>query len=177
MQDCIKHLGRLAKLSCFDYPYQLAGRRAPDPQPKLIQAHRVALDEMRAKSAQPVVLVGKSMGGRIGCHLAVELGSAAPPAVVCLGYPLIGGGRMRDAVLLALKTPILFIQGTRDSMCPIDKLEGVRRQMEAKSQLHLVEDADHSLRVSAARLRATGSSQNLVFERITEAIATFLQSI
>lgn len=176
MQDWSRHLGRLGEVRCFDYPYQLAGRRAPDALPKLILAHRAALEQMRA-NANDVILVGKSMGGRVGCHVAVELGQAAPRALVCLGYPLIGGGRMRDEVLVALRTPVLFVQGTRDPMCPLDKLEQVRQRMQVESQLYPIEAADHSLRVTAARLRATGLSQGEVFEGVVDAVAAFLGTL
>lgn len=178
MQDVANRLSRLGPVETFDYPYKLAGRRAPDPQPKLVLAHRAALERVRASSAEQVVLVGKSLGSRIGCHVAVELGAAAPPALVCLGYPLVGaGGRLRDEVLLALETPILFVQGTRDPMCPIAELEAVRARMKAPSDLHLVEGGDHSLCVTSAVLRATSSTQQDVFESVVDVIAQFLQTL
>src|SRR5690606_40058648 len=65
-------LGKLGKVTTFDYPYMQAGRRTPDRLPKLIDAHRQALLRARRGHRGPVVLVGKSMGGRVGCHLALE---------------------------------------------------------------------------------------------------------
>ena len=65
--------------------------------------------------SQPVVLAGKSMGSRVGCHVSISENSVPLKALICFGYPLKGGnGSIRDQVLLDLKTPILFIQGTRD---------------------------------------------------------------
>src|SRR5690606_36186237 len=123
----------------------LAGRKRPDPLPKLIAAHAEALEQAtRRRRAGPVVLVGKSMGGRVGCHLALERPVAA---LVCLGYPLRSPtGKLRDEVLLALRTPVLFVQGSRDPLCPLDGLERVRRRMKAPSTLHVVEGGDHSLK-------------------------------
>ena len=94
-------------------------------------------------------LIGKSMGGRVGCHLALEEQVAG---VICLGYPLQSGatGAMRDEVLVALRTPILFVQGSRDSFCPLDQLAAVRARMTAPSTLLVVEGGNHSLEVSAA---------------------------
>ena len=63
-------LGTLGQVSTFDYPYMLAGRRRPDRPPVLLEAHRTALAAARAGREGPVVLAGKSMGSRIGCHLA-----------------------------------------------------------------------------------------------------------
>ena len=56
--------------------------------------------------------------------------------------------KLRDQVLLELKTPILFAQGTRDPLCPLDLLEGVRKRMHAPSTLTVVEGGDHSLMVA-----------------------------
>ena len=56
----------------FDYPYMLAGRKRPDALPQLIAAHRAALESMAGETGKGVVLAGKSMGGRVGCHLALQ---------------------------------------------------------------------------------------------------------
>ncbi|HEY5958027.1 MAG TPA: alpha/beta family hydrolase, partial [Polyangiaceae bacterium] len=135
-------------------------------------------DRVRAGHPGPLVFVGKSMGGRVGCHLANELGENGPTALVCLGYPLVGQkGAMRDAVLLDLLTPILFVQGTRDSLCPSDRLAAVRASMSVKNELHLVEGGDHSLRVSARGLAARGSTQADVDEEVMRRIEEFIASI
>jgi hypothetical protein len=110
-----------------------------------------------------VVLAGKSMGSRVGCHLAVELATTGEPpaAIVCFGYPLRAGatGALRDEVLRGLRTPILFVQGTRDALGPLDQLEEVRAAMAAPTALHRVEGGNHSLEVGARELRAAQSSQ------------------
>lgn len=135
----------------FDYPYRRAGRKAPDRLPVLIAAHRQALSEAHgrhfsaANGRVRVVLAGKSMGGRVGCHVALE---EPVDALVCLGYPLRGtSGALRDEVLLALRTPVLFVQGTRDPLCPLDALETVRKRMTAPNDLFIVEGGNHSLEV------------------------------
>lgn len=117
------------------------------------------------------------MGGRIGCHVALE---EKVDAVVCLGCPLCAMGdrtKLRDEVLRALRTPILFVQGTRDSLCPLDLLERVRAEMKAPNVLHIVEGGDHSLMVPKRQLQAAGpalAGQEDVDQRILNAIAKFL---
>ncbi len=106
------------------------------------------------------------MGGRIGCHVSLE---EKVDGVVCLGYPLCGGGdpsKLRDKVLREMQTPILFVQGTRDSLCPLDLLGKVRAEMKAPTFLHVVEGGDHSLQVSKRQLAAAGETQKEVDERI-----------
>jgi hypothetical protein len=161
------------RVETFDYDYVAAGRRAPDRLPALVEAHRRALERHR-QPGSPVVLIGKSMGGRVGCHLSLE---APVDALVCLGYPLVGAGaaaHVRDAVLLALTKPVLFIQGTRDRMCPLLMLEDVRSRMRAPSELCVVDGGDHSLLVSKTALRACGETQDDVDARIFRAIEAFL---
>jgi predicted alpha/beta-hydrolase family hydrolase len=152
----------------------LEGRKRPDPLPRLVAAHREALARARLEHNGPAVLIGKSLGARVGCHLALEEDVAV---LICLGYPLCGGGdpsRLRAEVLRELSTPILFVQGTRDWLCPLDILGQVRREMTAPNELHVVEGGDHSLLVTKSQLRAAGETQDEVDERILAAIRHFL---
>jgi predicted alpha/beta-hydrolase family hydrolase len=168
-------LRTLGSVHVLDYPYMAEGRKRPDPLPKLLAAHRAALDRVRQSHTDGIVLIGKSMGSRVGCHLALEEDTTA---LVCLGYPLCGGGdpaKLRDEVLRKLRTPILFVQGTRDPLCPLDLLAEVRRQMKARNELHLVESGNHSLLVSKTQLKATRQSQDDVDRRILEAIHDFVE--
>jgi predicted alpha/beta-hydrolase family hydrolase len=178
MQDFAKRLARLGRVQCLDYPYQLAGRRTPDRLPALVAAHRAAFEELSSSDEEPIVLIGKSMGGRVGCHLANELGSDRLLALVCLGYPLIGqNGAVRDAVLLELRTPVLFVQGSRDNMCPLDRLSAVQARMRAPHATFVVEGGDHSLVVKEGDLAKSGLSQDGVYERIVQRIADFLAEL
>jgi hypothetical protein len=121
---------------------------------------------------KPVVLAGKSMGSRIGCHVALTERVAA---LVCFGYPLRGtSGALRDEVLLALETPILFIQGTRDPLCPLDTLADVRTRMRAPSTLHVVEGGDHSLQLSRSKSKSALAAQAEVDAAILTAVAGHL---
>jgi predicted alpha/beta-hydrolase family hydrolase len=173
IQHWAARLRAIGDVVTFDYDYLREGRRRPDPLPVLIAAHRAALREARKDQAQPCLLIGKSMGGRIGCHVALE---EAVTGLVCLGYPLCGAGdptRMREKVLRALSTPILFVQGTRDALCPLELLENVRREMKARSYLHIVEGGDHSLLVTKKQLRDSRKSQANVDDEILSAISQF----
>ncbi|MGZ5553379.1 MAG: alpha/beta hydrolase family protein, partial [Chthoniobacterales bacterium] len=145
--------------------------RRPDRPPILIAAHRAALAEARESHDGPVVLIGKSMGGRIGCH--VSLGDNVA-ALICLGYPLCGGGdpkKLRDKILREITAPILFVQGTRDHLCPLDLLENVRKEMRAPNELFVVNGGDHSLGVP----KKSNESQSDVDMRILEGIHAFLE--
>jgi hypothetical protein len=69
--------------------------------------------------------------------------------------------KLRDKVLRELQTPILFVHGTRDPVCPLDLLEEVRSQIKAPNFLHLVEDGDHSLQLTKRELQAGGKRRKM----------------
>jgi uncharacterized protein len=174
MQRWEKRLATVGSVFSFDYPYMRERRKRPDPLPKLIAAHREALEQARQIHSGSAFLIGKSMGGRVGCHLALKEEVAG---VICLGYPLCGGGdptRLRDQVLRELATPILFVQGTRDSFCPLDLLGRVRNEMTAINDLHIVEGGDHSLLVTKKQLQSSGTTQDGVDDGILESIGRFV---
>jgi len=87
--------------------------------------------------------------------------------------PSRGGGdcsKLRD-----LSKPIMFVQGTRDSLCPFQVLTGVRGEMRAVNELHVVEGRDHSLLVTkSSYLKASGETQDNVDKRILEVIQKFV---
>src|SRR5437660_103509 len=178
MQNWKKRLSKIGDVETFDYDYMRAGRRRPDPLPQLIAAHRKALQAAReSHQSDSIILIGKSMGARVGCHVSLE---ENVDALVCLGYPLCAMSdrtKLRDEVLRALTTPILFVQGTRDPLCPLDLLESVRAKMQTPNFLHVVEGGDHSLAVAKRPLQAAGETQENVDQRILEAISELLDSV
>jgi uncharacterized protein len=203
MQSWKRRLAPVGTVATFDYPYMRDGRKAPDRPATLIAAHREALQAAQQQhgAQRPLILAGKSMGSRIGCHLAVELSRAesAPAAaatrpgpaaaaspvlgLICFGYPLRGAsaGALRDQVLRELATPILFVQGTRDSLCSLPELETVRTAMRAPSELCVVEGGDHSLHLPRKRglasAQANHDSQEASDRRVLEAVQTFVAGL
>jgi predicted alpha/beta-hydrolase family hydrolase len=176
MQKWKKRLETIGEVTLFDYDYMREGRRRPDPPPQLTVAHRRALAQLREKTSGQVFLIGKSMGGRIGCHVSLQ---ERVTGLICLGYPLCGGGdreKLRDKVLRELQTPILFVQGTRDPLCPLDLLNEVRKQMTAPNSVHLVEGGDHSLQLPKRRLEANREAQERLDQEILKAISEFTGS-
>jgi uncharacterized protein len=175
MQNWKDLLSEIGDVETFDYNYMREGRKRPDPLLRLIAAHRRALSEaLKRHASGSTILIGKSMGGRVGCHVSLEEKVAG---LVCLGYPLCAMGdrtKIRDEILRALSTPILFVQGTRDSLCPLELLEDVRAEMKAPNFLHVVEGGDHSLGVPKRQLQASGETQEHVDRRILKAITGFV---
>ncbi len=178
MQNWKERLSEIGDVETFDYDYMREGRKRPDPLPQLIAAHRQALAEAQKKHPYAVtILTGKSMGGRIGCHVSL---TEKVDGLICLGYPLCAMGnrtKLRDEVLRALTTPILFVQGTRDSLCPLDLLERVRIEMKTPNFLHVVEGGDHSLRVPKRQLQGSGQTQDDLDQQALKAIVGFVDRL
>ena len=178
MQNWKRRLSEIGDVETLDYAYIREGRKRPDPLPKLIATHRAALSDARkGHPGELTILVGKSMGGRVGCHLSLE---EKVDGLVCLGYPLCAMGdrtKLRDEVLRALKTPILFVQGSRDALCPLDLLERVRAGMKTQNVLYVVEGGDHSLRVPKRQLQATDQTQEDIDQQILKSIAGFVDQL
>jgi uncharacterized protein len=151
-------------------------RHEPDPLKALVQAHRDAIEDAR-KDGEKVVLIGKSMGSRVSCHVSLEDGVKID-GIVCLGYPLQAQGRRvrgtRDEVLRELKAPVMFVQGTRDRMCPIRSLDAIRQDIDVPNYIHVVEGGDHSLIVRKTQLDELGKKQEDLDRAAVDAIKAFL---
>ena len=110
----------------IDFPYRLAGRRAPDRPAVLIDAVVRAAGELAGElgvEADRLALGGRSMGGRM-CSMAVADGLAAK-ALVLVSYPLHPPGRpekLRTEHFGDLRLPCLFVSGTRDAFATPDEL-------------------------------------------------------
>jgi predicted alpha/beta-hydrolase family hydrolase len=145
-------------VSClrFNFPYTEEGRRTPDRPPVLLDAWRAALQvASRRSGGRPVVAGGKSLGGRTASMVASEEEEAfAAAGLVFFGYPLHAPGRtdrLRDAHLMAVTVPMLFIEGTADPLARFDLIQALVRRLGPKARLHVVEGGDHSFRVRGAR--------------------------
>jgi predicted alpha/beta-hydrolase family hydrolase len=128
----------------FEFPYQRDARagngRAPDRLPVLQATLREAV---AAAGAQRLVLMGKSMGGRVATTLADELGAAS---VVVFGYPFHPPRRpeqLRTAHLATLRTPTLILQGERDPFGTRDDVAGY--VLAPAITVQWFADGDHSL--------------------------------
>lgn len=161
----------------FDYPYMSGGkRRAPPKAEKLVDHHLGIVKDAAVKyQGHPLILMGKSMGSRVSCMVASST-EVDVSAVVCLGYPLKGvNGAVRDETLLQLKVPTMFVQGSKDALCPLDKLLSTQKKMTCKNELHIIDGGDHSFKVGKKYLESKGLNQHdLEMEAVTK-ISQFFQ--
>jgi uncharacterized protein len=137
-------------VSRIDFPYRLAGRRAPDRPPVLVEAVRAGAAELAAEAGvdpSRVVLGGRSMGGRI-CSMAVAGGLPAM-GLVLVSYPLHPPGRpdrLRVEHFPALGVPCLFVSGTRDAFATPEELTAATAAIPGPVSHVWLEGGDHGLR-------------------------------
>jgi len=96
----------------------------------------------------------------------VALGHSAD-GVICLGFPLHPSGKpnqQKAEPLFRLICPVLFIQGSRDPYCRVDRLEMLLKRIGAPTSLHPVQDADHSFGLIK---RTTRTSEEVLDEVLT----------
>src|SRR5439155_23836963 len=73
MQNWKRRLSEIGDVETLDYAYMHEGRKRPDPLPTLVASHREGLSDARKKHpAESTIIIGKSMSGRVGCHLSFE---------------------------------------------------------------------------------------------------------
>ena len=134
----------------MDFPYRLAGRKAPDKAPVLVAAVRDAaagLAERHGVAPARIAMGGRSMGGRI-CSMAAADGLPCL-ALVLVSYPLHPPGRpdkLRIDHFPALTMPCLFVSGTRDAFATPAELEHHTAAIPGPVHHVWLDGGDHGLR-------------------------------
>ncbi|MDQ3932384.1 MAG: dienelactone hydrolase [Actinomycetota bacterium] len=142
-----------------DFPYRRAGRKAPDPAPRMVACvveEGTALAARAAVAPERIVLGGRSMGGRI-CSMAVAEGHPAC-GLLLISYPLHPPGRperLRREHFPAIEVPCLFVSGTRDPFATPDELEAASALIAGPVAYDWIEGAGHELRGADTRVAAS----------------------
>ena len=116
-----------------------------------------------------------SQGGPIYGRMTSQAQSAAPlPQVrglAFLGFPLHPAGAPsveRAQHLDAVQIPMLFLQGTRDTLAEIGLLQGVVERLGPRALVQRYEGADHSFHVPA---RGGGNDAALLARMLDDLVA------
>lgn len=164
-----EQLGPSTSVNRFDFPYRREGRRAPDRAPKLMAAIRDDLAGF-ARRRGPVVMGGRSMGGRMATMVAADVDDAGPVSrlagLIAICYPLHPPGKpekLRVDHLPDIRVPCLFISGTRDPFGTPSELREWTSTIPARVEHVWIEGGRHDLR---------GAD-----EQIAAATAEFLSSV
>jgi predicted alpha/beta-hydrolase family hydrolase len=138
------------RVARFEFGY-MAGRRTGERKPppradKVMPEYAQAITDLKTRG--PLIIGGRSMGGRVASMVADdEFAKGRIRGVLCLGYPFHPPGRpeqLRTAHLERIKCPVLIVQGTRDEFGVPDEV--TTYPLSKQVRILWLEDGDHDLR-------------------------------
>jgi predicted alpha/beta-hydrolase family hydrolase len=155
----------------YQFPYMEERRRVPDA-PAVLTSTVVAAVGAAAKAAPdlPLLAGGKSMGGRMTSQAVAQRPLDGVQGLVFFGFPLHPPKRpstKRADHLAKVGVPMLFLQGTRDTLADLTLLEPVVERLGERATLRVIEHADHSFHV----LKRSGRTDEQVLDELASAVA------
>lgn len=157
----------------FQFPYMQAGGKRPDPPALLESTVRYAIELGRQELPEiPMIAGGKSMGGRMTSQLLAKTHDLPVRGLAFVGFPLHQPGkpgRARAAHLFDVRIPMLFLQGTRDTLADLTLMREVTDELGDRARLHVIDGADHSFAV----LKRTGRTNEEVLDELAREILSF----
>jgi predicted alpha/beta-hydrolase family hydrolase len=163
----------------YNFPYMEQGKTAPNPQSILVETVRSAvLAALEHADNLPLLAGGKSLGGRMTSIAASEATLPGVQGIVFLGFPLHAPGKPsnnRGEHLFKVGVPMLFLQGTRDSLADLTLLRPIcdRLQAQGNTALHVIDGADHGFHVT----KKSGRTDEGVLEELGNAVADWASGL
>ena len=171
------------RVARFEFDYMAsrrtsAGRKPPPRAETLCPQYVAAVGALKAETRAdgPLVIGGKSMGGRVASMVADDLHAAGRIAgLLCLGYPFHPVGKptqLRTGHLGGLKTPALIVQGTRDPFGTPDEV--ATYTLSKAIDILWLPDGDHDLR---PRKGISGFSMADHLKKMADATAAWIGKV
>lgn len=133
----------------FNFPFTENKKRRPDTPAVAHQAIEAAINKARDLFTElPLFAAGKSFGGRMSSQYLSTHPDAEVKGIIFYGFPLHPAGKPsidRAEHLKAVKVPMLFLQGTKDTLARWNLIEEVCGSLK-KAKLVKLEGADHSFK-------------------------------
>jgi uncharacterized protein len=161
----------------YQFPYMEQGGKRPDPPKRAHATVRAAVAEAaRLLPRLPLFAGGKSFGGRMTSQAQAAAPLPRVRGLAFLGFPLHPAGRAsgdRGEHLFDVAIPMLFLQGTRDALAELPRIEPLCRALGAGADLRLFRDADHSFHVPAR----SGRTDSEVRGEMLDALAAWIDGL
>jgi uncharacterized protein len=161
----------------YQFPYMERGAKRPDAPHIAHAAVRAAVAAaLQALPGVALIAGGKSFGGRMTSQTQAKAPLPGVRGLAFLGFPLHPAGkpsRERAEHLFDVQIPMLFLQGTRDTLAVLDQLEPVCDALGARATLKLYADADHSFHVPAR----SGRTDAQVLGEVLDAFAAWIDGV
>jgi predicted alpha/beta-hydrolase family hydrolase len=133
----------------FNFPFAEHKKGRPDSPAVAHQTIEAAIKKAQdLYPSLPLFVSGKSFGGRMSSQYLAAHRDAAVKGIIFYGFPLHPSGKPsveRAEHLKEVKVPMLFLQGTKDTLATWDLIEEVCSSLK-KAKLVKLEGADHSFK-------------------------------
>jgi len=161
----------------YQFPYMEQGSKRPD-SPALAQAtvRAAVVKTGELVRGLPLIAGGKSFGGRMTSQAQAAAPLDGVRGLAFLGFPLHPAGKPsadRAKHLADVKVPMLFLQGTRDTLADLALLKPMVAGLGKRATLSLFDEADHSFHVPAR----TGRKDPEVRREMLDAFAAWAEKI
>jgi hypothetical protein len=161
----------------FNFPYMEKKKRTPDPKGITVATIRSAVEEA-GKRLPGIQLFagGKSFGGRMTSTAESENHLNDVKGLVFFGFPLHAPGKPsaeRAERLYKVKIPMLFLQGTRDSLADLNLLRPVCKKLGESAELYIIDGADHSFHVP----RTLGLKDDDIIANLAKKVKSWSDSV
>jgi hypothetical protein len=137
----------------YQFPYMEKGGKRVDPPAVAQAAVRAAAAEARRLAPElPLFAGGRSFGGRMTSQAQAAAPLDGVRGLVFFAFPLHPAGKPgieRATHLAEVRIPMLFLQGTKDTLAELELLRPVVAGLAPRATLQLADDADHSFHVPA----------------------------
>ena len=161
----------------YQFPYVERRSRRIDSLPVLLATVRAAVAAGRETAGgAPVIAGGKSMGGRMTSQASAEAPLAGVAGLAFLGFPLHPAGQpgvARAGHLAEVRTPMLFLQGTRDALADLTLLEPIVAGLGPHATLRRIEHADHGFHV----LKRSGRTDGEALDELATLLSRWVESL
>jgi predicted alpha/beta-hydrolase family hydrolase len=161
----------------YQFPYMEKGSKRPDPPAVAHAAVRAAVAEAgRCCPGLLLIAGGKSFGGRMTSQAQAAAPLEGVAGLAFLGFPLHPAGKPssdRASHLADVHIPMLFLQGTRDTLAELALLEPVVTSLGPSATLHRVDGADHSFHV----LARSGRNDREVMNEVLDTFGAWIAEI
>jgi predicted alpha/beta-hydrolase family hydrolase len=169
---CIRGIATLR----YQFPYMEKGSKRPDAPALAHATVRAAVAEAARRLPDlPLIAGGKSFGGRMTSQTQAEAALPHVAGLAFLGFPLHAAGKpsvVRAEHLSQVHVPMLFLQGTRDTLADLALLHPVREKLGAVATLMEIEHADHSFHVLVRSGRTDPEVMTELLDGITAWVTT-----
>jgi predicted alpha/beta-hydrolase family hydrolase len=159
----------------YQFPFMEKGTRRPDAPGLAHETVRSAAAQARVLAPDlPLYAGGRSFGGRMTSQAQAQMRLPDVRGLAFVGFPLHPAGNPgveRAEHLASIRTPMLFVSGSRDALADLKLLKSVVTGLADYANLHVVNDADHSFRVPAKSGRTTADAEAEVVDTLAHWMA------